>query len=104
MPVYEFRCPRCRATTSVLVRTSSGADAPTCRRCGIAMDRRISRFAFHKSLQSKVEQLDPKYDKMIDAANPDLASDRLIKGWGLDKPVPEDQKRAIREKIEGLQE
>ena len=99
MPVYEFHCPECRATASLLVRGSSAGEPPNCARCGGPMQRLISPFAFHRSLQSRVEQLDPKYDKMIDASNPDLASDRLIKGWELDKPLPEDEKRALREKM-----
>ena len=105
MPVYEYACADCRKVVSVLVRRAGATAKPACPDCGgKRLTRLISRFAFHQSMMSKLEQLDPKYDKMIDAANPDLASDRLIKGWGLDKPVPEDQKRAIREKIEGLQE
>jgi|SRR3990170_874339 len=100
MPVYEFHCPTCGTSASLLVRRVSISEAPACGRCAQPMQRLISRFAFHRSLQSKVEQLDPKYDKMIDAANPDLASDNLIKQWGLDKPIPEDQKQTIREKME----
>ena len=36
---------------------------------------------------SKLEQLDPKYDKMIDAANPDLSFESLVKQYKLDQPV-----------------
>ena len=104
MPVYEFRCPSCRVTNSILVRSVSSDEAPACARCAGPMRRVISRFAFHRSLQSKVEQLDPKYDKMIDAANPDLASENIIRSWGLDKPIPEEQKRVIREKLERFEE
>lgn len=31
-------------------------------------ERRISTFAFHKSAESKMAELDPKYDKMVDEA------------------------------------
>ena len=66
MPVYEYACPDCG-----------------CKR----LRRLISRFAFHQSMMSKLEQLDPKYDKMIDAANPDLSFDSLVKQYKLDQPV-----------------
>ena len=46
----------------------------------------ISSFQFHLSMQSQIDQLDPKYDKMIDASNPDLSFDNLVKQYRLDKP------------------
>jgi hypothetical protein len=51
------------------------------------VERLISSFAFHLSMMSKLDQLDPKYDKMIDAANPDLSFDNLVKKYRLDEPV-----------------
>jgi hypothetical protein len=39
-----------------------------------------------------MEQLDPKYDKMIDAASPDLSFDNLVKKYNLDAPVKPDKK------------
>jgi hypothetical protein len=75
--------------TSVLVRGTSGRSRkPVCAKCsGKNVERIISAFAFHQSLQSKLEQLDPKYDKMIDASNPDLSFDNLVKKYQLDKPI-----------------
>jgi hypothetical protein len=34
-----------------------------------------------------MDALDPKYDKMIDASNPDLSFDNLVKQYKLDQPV-----------------
>ena len=68
-------------------------DPPGVRRCEAVghgranLHRLISAFAFHRSLMSKLEQLDPKYDKMIDAANPDLSFENLVKRYKLDQPV-----------------
>lgn len=73
----------------MLVRGTSGRSRkPACAKCGgKSVERIISGFAFHQSLQSKLEQLDPKYDKMIDASNPDLSFDNLVKKYQLDKPI-----------------
>ena len=89
MPVYEYACMKCRKVVSVLVRRIDGGEqAVKCPECGGKNLRRlISGFAFHRSLLSKVEQLDPKYDKMIDAANPDLSFDNLVKQYKLDQPI-----------------
>ncbi len=88
MPVYEYACFDCQRVVSVLVRRISSKTKPACPDCGgRRLTRVISRFAFHQSLMSKMEQLDPKYDKMIDAASPDLAFDNLVKKYKLDEPV-----------------
>ena len=88
MPVYEYACPGCRKVVSVLVRRAGATAKPACPECGgKRLTRLISRFAFHQSMMSKLEQLDPKYDKMIDAANPDLSFDNLVKKYKLDQPV-----------------
>lgn len=88
MPVYEYACMDCRKVVSVLVKRMTGDAQPSCPECGGAkLERLISRFAFHQSLKSQLEQLDPKYDKMIDAANPDLSFENLVKRWRLDQPL-----------------
>ena len=88
MPVYEYACFDCKKVVSVLVRRVGSAARPACPECrGKRLTRLISGFAFHQSLMSKMEQLDPKYDKMIDAANPDLSFDNLVKKYKLDQPA-----------------
>lgn len=89
MPIYEYGCRDCRHVTSTFVRTARGRTRkPACEKCaGKRVERIISAFAFHQSFQSKLEQLDPKYDKMIDASNPDLSFDNLVKKYDLDKPL-----------------
>jgi hypothetical protein len=47
----------------------------------------ISNFSFHLSFKSKLDALDPKYDRMIDASNPDLSFDNIVKKYKLDKPM-----------------
>ena len=50
MPIYEYRCPDCRATESVFVRSISSHVAPPCPACGAdAMERLMSTFAMGKT-------------------------------------------------------
>ena len=69
MPIYEYRCEDCRGKTAKLVK---GFDAPgsiVCGECsGENTHRIISSVAFHKSLNSQLQDLDPRYDRMADAA------------------------------------
>jgi putative FmdB family regulatory protein len=88
VPIYEYACMDCRKVVSVLVRSINSATKAHCPDCGgTRVERLISSFAFHLSMMSKLDQLDPKYDKMIDAANPDLSFDNLVKKYRLDEPV-----------------
>ncbi len=92
MPVYEFDCKSRARRVSVLVRGAEG-DAPTCPRCGSTdLAAVVGGFAFHRSLRSKVEQLDPKYEKTVDSSNPDLSMDSLVNKYGLDQPLSEPHK------------
>lgn len=87
MPIYEYLCSDCGGTTEVLVR-SKRADVPACSACGGSRVERLpARFAYHRTLQAKLEQLDPKYDKMIDASSPDLSFDSLRRRYRLDRSV-----------------
>ena len=69
MPVYEYRCQGCGLKTSVLWRNYSPPDTVECKKCGSEETTKvISRVAFHKSLGSKLADLDPRYDRMVEAA------------------------------------
>ncbi|MCH8025211.1 MAG: hypothetical protein IH866_00325 [Chloroflexi bacterium] len=79
----------CKKVVSVLVRSINTSAQPHCPTCdGTELHRVMSNFAFHLSMVSKIDQLDPKYDKMIDASNPDLSFENLVKRYKLDQPVP----------------
>ena len=50
MPLYEYRCDDCQKVTSVLVRTMSAEQHPTCEHCQSAnMEKLISKFSFRAS-------------------------------------------------------
>ena len=59
MPIYEYGCQDCRRRTSQLVRGAESAE-PVCQHCGgHRLSRLISSFAFHKSMQSKLDEAGP---------------------------------------------
>ncbi len=50
MPLYEYRCKDCRRRSTVLVRSISSAQEPSCQHCGSGnLTRLISKFSFHRS-------------------------------------------------------
>ena len=89
MPIYEYACHNCKSFVEVITRRVPDegyvAHCPDCD--STKLTRMISRFAFHLSMKSKLDQVDPKYDKMIDASSPDLSFDNLVKQYGLNKPM-----------------
>jgi len=95
MPIYEYACHSCKKFVEVITRRVAGDDfVAVCPECGgKKMTRMISRFAFHLSAQSQIDQLDPKYDKMIDASNPDLSFDNLVKQYAMDRPMSTPKER-----------
>ena len=104
MPIYEYACHNCKQFVEVIVRRVSEDFTPRCPECGgKKLTRMISSFQFHLSMKSRIDQLDPKYDKMIDASNPDLSFDSLVKRYRLDQPMttPESRKQLM-EKGPGL--
>lgn len=83
MPVYEFRCDRCAKKSSVTTRI---ADMPTqlaCQHCASEQTHRImSRIAVHRTELSKMQSLDPRYDRMAEQAlrnTPEADPDRLLR-------------------------
>lgn len=87
MPIYEYRCRGCNRKSDVLWRNFSPPDAVECAGCGgNDTTRVISTVALHKSLASKLGDLDPKYDRMLDAA--DSGNPRADPNYYLSKATP----------------
>jgi len=87
VPIYEYRCEGCRGVNSVYLRSFTAADPTECKLCGAdSLYRIISRVAYIRSEMDKLEQLDPKYHKMVDEAigrapansDPDYHMDRMV--------------------------
>lgn len=72
MPIYEYRCPRCRGRFSKLVMPGTEAPSPRCPRCGNADVRRLfSSFATVRSEEEYVESLaDPAMLADVDENDP----------------------------------
>ncbi len=74
MPIYEYRCRRCRAVSSCLAAIGETPARLACAACGAPATRIISSVAVRLSAGSKVGRLDPKYDRMVDRAMRNTAS------------------------------
>ena len=58
MPIYEYRCRRCRRVSSILVRSFSAAVEPVCGQCGSTdLDRLMSRFAVLRSEEDRLDRM-----------------------------------------------
>ncbi len=82
MPIYEYRCKACGVVSSVFSAISEQQKTTKCTSCGAVAQRIISRPSVHLSKLSKLEKLDPRYDKMVDHAmksTPEADPDRYLK-------------------------
>lgn len=72
MPIYEYRCKKCRRRFSVLTLRVSEKARPVCDRCGsTAADRLLSRFAMPKSEEARLDSLsDPSSLSGLDESDP----------------------------------
>jgi putative FmdB family regulatory protein len=72
MPVYEYRCPRCRGRFSVLLLRFGQEAKPECPRCGnTKVQRLISRFSTLRSEEELFESLaDPSILADVDENDP----------------------------------
>ena len=83
MPIYEYRCEKCRRVTSVLTtRVSEKVDA-VCAHCGgKKMSRMMSRFAMPRSEESRMDSLaDPSKMGGVDENDPKSVA-RMMKRMG----------------------
>ncbi len=90
MPVYEYRCTGCGKLTDVVCGVSEMQTTVPCAECGEPADQIISRTSVHLSKASKLDRLDPKYDRMVDkamATTQNAEPDRILKRM---KPFPKD--------------
>ena len=82
MPLYEYRCKACAEISGVVCSVRELKASIDCEYCGSPAGRIISRPSVHLSKASKLDRLDPKYDKMVDQAmnsTPNAEPDRILK-------------------------
>jgi putative FmdB family regulatory protein len=72
MPIYEYRCNKCRKRVSILTLRISEEVNPECEYCGSKdLSRLMSRFAMVKSEESRLDALaDPSNLSGIDENDP----------------------------------
>ena len=72
MPIYEYRCNKCKKKVSVLTLRVSEAVNPECDRCGGKdLSRLMSRFATVKSEEARLDSLaDPGSLSGLDENDP----------------------------------
>lgn len=69
VPTYEYRCVACNQVSTRISPVSQKPKTIVCEHCGSSETKAIvSLNAVQLSRLSKLERLDPKYDKMLDAA------------------------------------
>jgi len=83
MPIYEYRCDKCRRTSSVLTLRVSEKVTPVCEHCGSkSMHRLMSRFAMPKSEEARLDALsDPSKLGDLDENDPKSVA-RMMKRMG----------------------
>ena len=92
MPIYEFRCRECAARSSFLVRSVSEPVSGVCLSCGSAdLERVISSFAYHRSVQSIHEAsgeptMFPGPDYYKDPRNIGRWTEKRFKEMGMELP------------------
>ncbi len=98
MPIYEFRCAKCRARFSELVRGFNAPAAPVCPRCGAAgAERLMSTFAYHRSTRDIQDDSGPPAmenspDFYSDPRNVGRWTEQQFKQMGVDVPPEVQQK------------
>jgi len=71
MPIYEFKCQDCGRLTSVFVKRMRSPYRARCQHCGGRnLKRAVSRFAYHKSEQSILEEHGSEPKRLEDYKDP----------------------------------
>src|ERR1700683_4385310 len=83
MPIYEYRCEKCRRISSVLTTRVTEKVEVVCAHCGgKKMSRLMSRFAMPRSEESRMEALaDPSRMGSVDEKDPKSVA-RMMKRLG----------------------
>ena len=104
MPIYEFLCQKCHTKSSVLVKSVAAPFTAQCSACGSSdLVRAVTRFAYHKSMQTIWEdsgepERSPGLDYYKDPRNIGRSTEKKFRELGLDMPASiEEEIQAARE-------
>jgi len=71
MPIYEFNCQDCGRLTTVFVKRMRSSYRARCQHCGGRnLKRAVSRFAYHKSAQTILEEYGSEPKRLEDYKDP----------------------------------
>ena len=64
MPIYEYRCNKCKGEFSILFIRSGDESKVRCRKCSSTdLTRLLSRFSYHQTEGSRLETFDTKKNR-----------------------------------------
>ena len=103
MPIYEFKCQDCGRLSSVFVKRTRSSYRARCEHCGGRnLKRTVSRFAYHKSEQSILEEHGSEPKRLEDYKDPRQIGrwvERKFSEQGLE--VPDETRKMIDAAREG---
>lgn len=99
MPIYEYRCRKCRKKSTFLTLSASAAFETKCKHCGsVDLEKLVSRIAIFKSEESRLDDLaDPSKLAGVDENDPKSVA-RWMKKMG--KEVGEEMGDDFEQEIE----
>ena len=90
MPIYEYKCRKCRRLTSVFVRSASAPVDAKCKACGSGeLERTVSAFAYHRSESTILSDYGTEPKRLEDYKDPRQIgrwTERKFKEYGVDMP------------------
>jgi putative FmdB family regulatory protein len=103
VPIYEFKCQECGRLTSVFVRSVGASYKAACQHCGSRrLERAVSRFAYHKSEQTILDEYGSEPKRLEDYKDPRQIGrwvERKFQEYGMD--VPDEARKMIDAAREG---
>lgn len=103
MPIYEYKCDDCGRLTSVFLKSMSTEPDAVCKACGSRdLSRAVSRFAYHKSEQTILEEYGSEPKRPEDYKDPRQIGrwvERKFGEYGMD--VPDEARKMIDAAREG---
>jgi len=89
MPIYEYRCNRCKKVFSQLFMNAKEVEAARCRYCNArGLTRLLSSFSIHQNEESRLKNVDttkrPSDEFYKDSRNVGLWTKKRIKEMGVD--------------------
>jgi putative FmdB family regulatory protein len=89
MPIYEYRCKKCKGEFSALIMRSEDESKIRCEKCASReVTRLLSRFSYHQSEESRLRGFDtkkPRDDTFYkDSRNVGLWAKKRVQELGVD--------------------